>query len=218
MTLLIFDCDGTVVDSEYLHAQVETDLIRERFGIVSSVAEYNKQFCGAGLPKLCAWLEQETGKPLPSDFIDELSDRKTDLFPKQLKSIPHIADVLNEISHIPRCIASNGPLERTRSSLQSTGLAQWFEPHVFSAQMVARSKPAPDLFLYVAQQMKVSPQDCVVIEDSHHGVTAALAANMRVLGFAGGSHCYPEFKDRLQQAEVIFDDMRELPQLLQRMA
>jgi beta-phosphoglucomutase-like phosphatase (HAD superfamily) len=97
-------------------------------------------------------------------------------------------------------------------------LDEWFEPHIYSAQMVARSKPAPDLFLYAAQQMNAAPTDCIVIEDSPHGVAAAIAANMRVLGFVGGSHCYPEFRERLQQAEAIFSDMRELPQLLQKMA
>jgi len=218
MTVLIFDCDGTLVDSELLHAQVEVGLIEELFGIVSTPVEYNKQFCGAGLPALCAWLEEKTGRPVPPDFIDELGRRKKDYFARHLKPMPYIATVLRHIDDMSKGVASNGPLSTVEASLRSTDLFKWFDPHIYSAQMVGRSKPAPDLFLFAAQNMNVRPQDCIVIEDSPHGVTAALAANMRVLGFTGGSHCHPGFEAKLSQAHRLFSDMRELPELIRQMA
>jgi HAD superfamily hydrolase (TIGR01509 family) len=216
MTLIIFDCDGTLVDSELLHAQVEVDLIREKFGIVSDVAEYNRRFCGAGLPEVYVWLEKEIGYSLPDDFANEISDRKNEAFSKKLKAVPNVGKILNGMTSIPKCVASNTPLVTVKLSLQTTGLAKFFEPHIYSAQMVARGKPAPDLFLFAAKQMNVLPQDCIVIEDSPHGVKAALAAGIRVFGFVGGGHCYPDYQEKLKDAELIFNDMRELPDLIKQ--
>jgi HAD superfamily hydrolase (TIGR01509 family) len=214
MTLLIFDCDGTLVDSELVHAQVEVDLIVERFGLVSTAVEHNRELAGAGVVKLISVLEERIGAPVPQDFLAELGRRKIPAFQKHLKAVPYMSEVLDILADFPKCVASNTPLATVEVALRVTDLHKHFDPHVYSAQMVERGKPAPDLFLYAARKMGADPQDCIVIEDSHHGVAAALAANMRVFGYMGGSHCYPEYRKKLQEAELIFSDMRELPELL----
>jgi len=214
MTLLIFDCDGTLVDSELLHAQAEVDLIKEKFGLVVSAIEHNRRFCGCTDSDVSQWIKEKTGKEISTDFYPELTKRKNILFSDRLQAMPHIHGLLRQLTDVPKCVASNTNLNTLTLSLQKTGLYNWFAPNIFSAQMVAHGKPAPDLFLYAAQQMRVTPQDCIVIEDSQHGVNAALAAKMRVFSFAGGSHCDAAYKDKLSKAELVFDDMRELPHLL----
>jgi beta-phosphoglucomutase-like phosphatase (HAD superfamily) len=133
-----------------------------------------------------------------------------------LKPIPGIVQVLPRLG-VPYCVASSGTLERIRHALDVTGLLGLFEPHLFSAAMVARGKPAPDLFLHAAATMGAIPQNCLVVEDSPAGIEAARAAGMRVLAFTGGSHAgKPTLKARLASSEpdFIFADMLQLPDLI----
>ena len=135
--------------------------------------------------------------------------------PTICKAIAHVADAIAAID-LPKCVASSGTPEKIRHGLDCAGLYDQLAPHIFSATQVKRGKPAPDLFLFAAEQMRAAPARCVVIEDSVPGVTGAVAAGMTVLGFHGGSHCRPGHAEKLRDAgaAVVFDDMRQLPELI----
>ena len=137
------------------------------------------------------------------------------LFATSLEATPHIEETLAAIA-LPVCVASSGPPEKISASLNRVGLYDRFAPHIFSAMQVRHGKPAPDLFLFAAEQMQAAPARCLVIEDSLAGIAAAVAAGMTVLGFHGGSHCRPGHGDTLCAAGAIaaFDDMRQLPGLI----
>jgi HAD superfamily hydrolase (TIGR01509 family) len=138
-----------------------------------------------------------------------------EVFARELQPIPHIKEALERIA-LPVCVASSGAPEKIRHSLTVTGLLEFFDPHLFSAHMVANGKPAPDVFLFAAERMTMAPEACCVIEDSEAGIQGALAAGMRVLGFAGGGHAGPDYADMLRKCgpHAVFDDMRDLPGLL----
>lgn len=216
MTLLIFDCDGVLVDSEILHQEVEAELGRQRLGIDRDPLTHGRLFTGKGLRNLLEAWEEESGRPLPPDLTDEMARRKRDAFTTRLKAIPFVAETLAELSGFPRCVASGTPVPTLHIALTSTGLYDHFAPHLFSSSMVARGKPAPDVFLYAAERMGTSPEDCIVIEDTEHGVEAALAARMKVIGFTGGSHCNDSHAETLRGADHVIGDMRELPAVLKR--
>jgi HAD superfamily hydrolase (TIGR01509 family) len=210
--VIIFDCDGVLVDSEALSlARVGAAL--ERLGLKLSEAQVRELFLGVSEPSMLAIAERELGAPLPADFQTALAADVLADFERELKGVEGIAEVIGQLDS-KVCVASSSSIERIRASLRIVGYAELFEPHVFSASEVARGKPEPDLFLYAAQQMRASAADCLVIEDSVHGVTAAHRANMVVFGFTGGAHAHgPEYSARLRAAGagVVFDDMRELP-------
>jgi HAD superfamily hydrolase (TIGR01509 family) len=128
-----------------------------------------------------------------------VNERCETVIPAELKAVRGIAALLDRIG-IPICVASNTGTERLRWNLEIAGLLKRFDPHVYSAKMVARGKPAPDLFLHAARQFDAAPERCLVIEDSTVGVGAAVAAGMPVLGFVGGQHCWPELGDQLRAA------------------
>ena len=140
------------------------------------------------------------------------------MFAASLEATPHIGEALAQIA-LPVCVASSGPPEKISASLNRTGLYDRFAPHIFSAVQVRHGKPAPDLFLFAAEQMQTSrPKHCLVIEDSVAGIAGAVAAGMPVLGFHGGSHCRDGYGEKLHDAgaAVTFDDMRQLPDLIAR--
>ena len=211
MTLLIFDCDGVLVDSEILHAQIESDIGREMLGIDRDFLTHHHRFSGGGLKNLYIAWEQELDRPLSPDVDKEMTHRKNEAFASQLKAIPYVAEALSKMPEIQRCVASGSPLPTLEIALRTTNLYEYFGSNIFSSESVPRGKPAPDIFLFAAQQMGVDPKDCLVIEDSVHGVNAALAAQMKVVGFVGGSHCLPEHAEKLRGANRIIADMRELP-------
>lgn len=217
MTLLIFDCDGVLVDSEILHAEIETELGRDLLGIDRDPRTHARLFTGRGLKSLFAAWEGECGHPLPPDIEEEMARRKSHAFTTRLAATPFVAEALDALSAFPRCVASGTPVETLTIALRATGLYDHFAPHLFSSAMVARGKPAPDVFLYAAAGMDAHPADCIVIEDSEHGVRAALAADMDVIGFVGGSHCGERHADTLRGAAHIIRDMRELPGAIARM-
>ncbi len=214
MALLIFDCDGVLVDSEILHSQIEADMGREILGIERDQREHNSLFCGRGLKEVFLAWEKESGRRLPEGFVEEMARRKNEAFSTMLKPIPYVGEALKELQGLPRCVASGTPLPTLEIELRATKLFDFFAPHLFSSTAVARGKPAPDIFLYAAQQMGVEPEACLVIEDSIHGVAAARAAHMRVIGFVGGSHCLEGHAEKLKDADILLSDMRKLPALV----
>jgi HAD superfamily hydrolase (TIGR01509 family) len=212
--LLIFDCDGVLVDSEMLASTVHARMLAS-VGIVASPEQILRRFTGSTDRAMYAVLEEELGRPLPAGHAEMTAAEMRAAFERELQPVRGVADALARLA-LPKCVASNSGLGTLRLGLTVTGLIHHFAPNVFSAQMVERGKPAPDLFLYAARQMGAAPANCLVIEDSVHGVTAARAAGMRVLGFCGGSHCAPGHAETLKAAgaSLTFADMAELPDLV----
>ena len=184
--LVIFDCDGVLVDSEMLSARVLMQLLVDE-GITIDDSVFRADFLGRSFAAASARLHARTGKVLPPDFHDSYLQRLLPEFEKVLQPMAGVEAVLQRLK-VGRCVASSSNVLRLSTSLGCTGLARYFEPNVFSGATVANAKPAPDLFLYAAARMNVEPQRVLVIEDSEMGLKAARAANMAVWHFRGGSH------------------------------
>ena len=214
--LVIFDCDGVLVDSEALSCRVHADaLTRHGYAITSD--QVHDRFLGRSAKQARFEIETELGRALSDDYTVHLKAEIDRVFGEQLQPMPGIETTLARLT--PKiCVASSGTPTRIRSSLTTTGLIAHFAPHLFSAADVMHGKPAPDLFLYAASQMGVAPAYCLVVEDSIPGVTAGLAAGMTVLGFSGGSHCRPDHAQTLLAlgAHAVFDDMAQLPDLIEK--
>ena len=214
--LLIFDCDGVLVDSETLSCQVDAELLTE-CGVPYTARDVAREFIGVSLKDQIARIEALHGFRLPDDFAERLNCTLFARFETELKPIEGVRDAILALPY-PRCVASSSLPDRIALTLRVTGLSDLFVD-IFSASQVARGKPAPDLFLHAAAQMRVSPAECLVIEDSTAGVQAALAAGMRVIGFSGGGHCGPEHGEKLRQAgaSVVIERMVDLPETVQGM-
>jgi HAD superfamily hydrolase (TIGR01509 family) len=158
------------------------------------------------------------GRKLPDDFEAQVKQETLRFYADDLKAIAHVGDAIAAID-LPKCVASSGTPEKILHGLTCAGLYASLAPHIFSALQVKHGKPAPDLFLFAAEQMKTAPGRCLVIEDSVPGITGARAAGMTVLGFHGGSHCPPGHAQALRAAGAhgTFDDMRQLPGLIERL-
>lgn len=208
--LLIFDCDGVLVDSEPLACQVDAEVLTA-LGLPYTADDIARQFVGKSMKDMIARIEADHAYTLPDDFAERINRTLFARFETDLQPIAGVRDAILSLPY-PRCVASSSVPERIALSLRVTGLADLFED-VFSATQVARGKPAPDLFLHAADRMGISPEACLVIEDSAAGVQAAFAAGMRVIGFTGGGHCGPDHADTLRQAgaSTIIARMADLP-------
>lgn len=188
--LVIFDCDGTLVDSETLNNVATSEILAE-IGLEQYTPDYGMAtFIGKSQPVIWMIIEEQTGKPLPADINQRYIERIAQSRDLYLKPAPHALSIVEEVRKTHKiCVASNGELENVRTSLNGTGLARFFGPdQVFVAAMVQNPKPAPDLFLHAAHQKGVAPERSLVIEDSIVGATAGLAAGMIVYGYVGLSH------------------------------
>jgi HAD superfamily hydrolase (TIGR01509 family) len=214
--LIIFDCDGVLVDSEIISCRAHAATLT-RHGYPITEDQVFDRFLGRSMRQATLEVEAELGRSLPDDFHTQVYAEIFREFATSLQATPHIVEALAAIT-LPVCVASSGPPEKISASLNRVGLYDRFAPYIFSAVQVQHGKPAPDLFLFAAGQMKVPPARCLVIEDSVSGIAAARAAGMTVLGYHGGSHCRPGHADTLRAAgaAVTFDDMRELPGLIAR--
>lgn len=183
--LIIFDCDGVLVDSELLSCRCLSDELSE-FGISLTLAQAIELFLGRSTSAITQHY-RERGQVVPVDFPVRLKSRVLTAFEKALQPIPDVDTVLSGL-RVPYCVASSSDLDRVALSLKVTGLAPPFGKRIYTAQMVQHGKPAPDLFLYAADKMGAQPARTLVIEDSVSGVQAGKAAGMTVWGFAGGSH------------------------------
>lgn len=212
--LVIFDCDGVLVDSEPIAAAVMAAAVSE-LGLPMTAADCLRRFTGIAMATVIAAIEADLGRPVPADFAARVRERDFEAFRRSLKPIAGVAAVVSALT-LPKCVASSGAPEKIRFTLGLTHLLPLFEPHLFSAQMVRRGKPAPDLFLFAARAMRVAADACVVVEDSQAGIRAARAAGMRALGFIGGGHCGPDHARLLHAAgaQAVFRHMRDLPRLL----
>ncbi|SEU22966.1 HAD family hydrolase [Stigmatella erecta] len=198
--LIIFDCDGVLIDSEILAAGVHADLLTE-MGLAITQEEVITRFTGLTHEQISTLLAQQLGRPLPEDYrqrtLVELDRRM-----EGVKPIAGVHAMLDQLTG-PRCVCSNSSSARLQLSLTATGLWERLAPHIFSAPEVGRSKPAPDVYLHAAKAFGVSPAKTLVVEDSAHGVSGAVAAGMRVIGFTGGGHTWPGHAETLKQAGAL---------------
>jgi HAD superfamily hydrolase (TIGR01509 family) len=216
--LVIFDCDGVLVDSEVISCRAHAATLA-RHGYAITADQVLDRFLGVSDREARLTIEAELGRRLPDDFEAQVKQATLQFYAGDLQAIAYVGEAIAAIG-LPKCVASSGTPEKIHHGLTCTGLYDRLAPHIFSATQVERGKPAPDLFLFAAGRMQASPERCLVIEDSVPGVTGARAAGMTVLGFHGGSHCRPGHAETLRAAgaALIFDDMRQLPGLIGRVA
>jgi len=184
--LVIFDCDGVLVDSEPISIAVLVEAIGQAGGSITMDEAYDR-FLGRSLSTIIGLLAKDYGLVAGEGFLEQMRHDLYSRFERELQPITGIAKALDHLD-IPRCVASSSQPERIRLCLDVVGILPKLEPNIFSATMVKNGKPAPDLFLFAADKMKTDPKDCIVIEDSPMGIEAAKAAGMRVFAFTGGSH------------------------------
>ncbi|MFE8960073.1 HAD family hydrolase [Streptomyces iakyrus] len=209
--LVIFDNDGVLVDSEPISNRLLAAYLTE-LGHPTSYEESIRDYMGSAMHRIHELVLQRTGQRLPESFDDVFHARVFAAFEQELVAVAGASGVLEKLAAdgVPYCVASSGSHERIRVGHRTTGLDQWFdEERIFSSQDVGRGKPAPDLFLYAAERMGVSPKRCVVVEDSPLGVQAAVAAGMDVYGFTAMTPA-----EKLAGASRLFSDMGELADLL----
>jgi HAD superfamily hydrolase (TIGR01509 family) len=211
--LVIFDCDGVLIDSERLAVKMEAKLLTE-FGWPLSEAEVVERFTGRSQAAMFEQIVSRLGDRLPLDWQDQFKSRYRQIFEAELEPVPGVLEALEKIS-LPSCVASSSSPEQLRFTLGLVGLYERFEGRIFSATQVAHGKPAPDLFLYAAEQIGADPRRCIVIEDSPYGVQAGRAAGMEVLAFETELIPVELLKG---PHTVVFDDMRELPRLIEERA
>jgi HAD superfamily hydrolase (TIGR01509 family) len=196
---IIFDFDGVLADSEVLSNAVLAEIVSE-FGVPTSLDDAYRTYMGKRLGEVIEAIERVIGRKLPDDFADHYQQRTFAAFRVGLKPVTGAREFLEAWRHLPQCIASSSSPERLALSLEVLGWADLFEGRVFSASQVARGKPHPDIFLHAAEQLGVRPQDCIVIEDSLGGVTAARAAGAIPIGLTAAGHVEPGLDARLKQA------------------
>ena len=176
---VIFDCDGTLVDSETLSLSILIEYVAE-FGLTISEEEAHEKFAGNELSVVLVDIERRLGRSLPEEFLDQFRTRQISVLKRQLKAIDGAHDILKQLK-LPACVASNAPLTKIQVCLETTGLHVHFGPDtIFSAYEIEVWKPRPDLFLKAAATLGVNPERCAVVEDSIFGVNAGLAAGMSV--------------------------------------
>jgi HAD superfamily hydrolase (TIGR01509 family) len=217
MTLLIFDCDGVLVDSEVLALETLREMMAS-LGRPMTTAEADREFTGRSLADTVATAERLLGRPVPPDVGEQFGRLLFDRFRRELKPVPGVRDAIVALPY-RRCVASSSSPDRLKLSLEVTGLAPLFE-YVFSAVQVANAKPAPDLYLHAARTLGEAPESCIVIEDTTRGVMAGRAAVMRVIGFCGAAHAAPDLAEQLRHAgaEIVIRTMHELPAVVRRLA
>lgn len=184
--LVIFDCDGVLIDSEIISARI---LIRQlgRVGVHVDFPYVQKNFLGRSWTKVAAEVRVNYGLDLDSDFEESYRSELLTAFETELQAVSGIETVLEELN-APACVATSSTPKRASRSLELSGLSGYFGDRLFTASQVANGKPAPDLFLFTAATLGVAPENCLVIEDSTPGLSAARAAGMEVWRFCGGSH------------------------------
>ncbi|MES1931114.1 6-phosphogluconate phosphatase [Salinisphaera shabanensis T35B1] len=209
---VVFDCDGTLVDSEPLNAQGVAEMFEADFGVVLDARAIESEFRGGQFEQMIDTLAERHGVTIPADFTPRYRQQMIDLFYRELQPMPGVRAAIEAID-LPKCVASSGPEKKLAAALDATDLARYFGDFVFSAYTIGVWKPEPDLFLTAAAALDVAPERCVVIEDSDAGVLAGHRAGMHVLGYdphgAIGSH--PEI------ALTRFTHFDELPGLIARL-
>lgn len=205
--LVIFDCDGVLVDSDRISLRIQAERI-SLLGLETSYEDCVRDFLGLGMETTLEILAERLGRPVPKGWEKELDAAVREGFRRELQPVPGVVQALDEIE-LPTCVASSGSHEKMRFTLGLTGLWDRFARRIFSVEEVEHGKPAPDLFLHAASRMSTLPERCIVVEDSPFGVAGAKAAGMTALGFAAATPFA-----RLDAADAIFTAMADLPRLV----
>lgn len=216
LDLVIFDCDGVLVDSELIACAAVAEGLR-RLGLEVGASEILALYTGVSAPAMYSDIARRFDFVVSSQQQQEIGERVQAELACKVTAIPEVDSALLEIARTYLiCVASSSSPARIAASLSRAQLDKHFGNNIFSAYQVARGKPAPDLFLFAATSMGAAPHRCCVIEDSVAGVDAAVAAGMRALGFVGGSHATPALDDalRLRGANPVFRRMSDLPKIL----
>jgi HAD superfamily hydrolase (TIGR01509 family) len=217
--LVIFDCDGVLVDSEPLSIRVLAETMHQ-LGLTISMDECYRQFLGRSIGSFTETVLKDYGRALTTEQLAHMRERLYELYRRELKPIAGVSGVLDSLG-VPFCVASSSQPDRIRLSLDLTGLSHYFGNRIYSSTMVEHGKPAPDLFFLAAKQMGARPEDCVVVEDSPAGIEAANRAAMLAFAFVGGSHAGPASlreSIRPMNPSCIFDRMEDLPRLISGLA
>ena len=218
--LVIFDCDGVLVDSEIIAAAVQTTMLLE-LGIEIEAADLATRFAGLTWPTIMGRLTEETGTRFPDDFAARVDVEIGRRLEGEVEEIAGAREAIERLT-LPRCICSNSSTQRLELMLDHVGLWEFFVPHVFSAPEVGtmKVKPAPDVFRHACEQFSVPPAASIVIEDSVHGVAGAVAAGCRVVGFTGGRHSYAGHAEQLSDAgaETVISRLADFPAVVEALA
>jgi HAD superfamily hydrolase (TIGR01509 family) len=218
--LIIFDCDGVLVDSEIIAHQVGLELLSS-IGYSITLEESIQKFTGVSGKRTSQLILEQSGISIPEDFFSTVCTGKIlEAFEKDLKPLMLAVLSNNLLKDVQKCVASSSPRERVLRSLQITGQSHFFqEEHIFTSAQVKNGKPAPDLFLFAATQMGYHPKNCIVIEDSVAGIQAAHAAEMSVIAFLGGTHAnYEWYRKSIQNQGIpIASHPLELLQMMEMM-
>lgn len=216
--LVIFDCDGVLLDSEGIANEVELEALKT-LNIDIDSAHYQERFAGVTTKNVFAILAKEYNKSISTQFLKKVEAKVVDALEKEVRIIPNIKKALQEIK-IPKVVASNSHFSRLSKLLTMKKLTQYFDGYIFSADFVKHPKPAPYLYQYIAKKMLVSPDKCLDIEDSETGVQAARQAGMNVLGFIKSRHFCAENEKKLLKAGAfqVFLEMKDLPDIIHRLS
>lgn len=210
--LVIFDCDGTLVDTEIIWAKASIEVFQEE-DLDMDLETYNSTYAGMTNAEIVQLIEEELERNLPFDILERIDDRAMQKI-DTMKVIEGAHEMLDQLDY-PRCVCSNTAMERLRSNMRRGDLWDRFRPYVYSAVEVGTKQPKPDpnVFLHAATVLETDPADCIVIEDSTHGVQAACQAGMRVIGFIGASHSYPGHGEHLMDAgaETVVRRLIDIP-------
>jgi HAD superfamily hydrolase (TIGR01509 family) len=215
---IIFDCDGVLVDSEIIGIRIEVELLHSA-GCAISVEQLTERFSGMSWGDILLILEKESGLNLKDQLLSKTEAELDERIPAEVRAMDGVRVVLEQLQY-PRCVCSNTKMSRLEAMLTNVGLKDYFAPNIFSAKDLGegRAKPKPDIFLLGAERMGFDPSQTLVVEDSVHGVQAARAAGMRVIGFTGGSHTYPDHSRNLLGVGALktISHMRDLPTVIAR--
>jgi HAD superfamily hydrolase (TIGR01509 family) len=212
-SLVVFDCDGVLIDSEIVVCRLAAEEFT-RLGYRVSTEEVISRFAGRPEREMIADVEADWGERVPAEFFTRMRAQVEHAYAAELRIMPGITDLLDNL-RATICVASSAYPAKLKLGLDTVGLYDRFAPNVISASLVAHGKPAPDVFIYAAGWMRTPIANCLVIEDSIPGVQAALAAGMRVFGFTGGRHCNAGHRERLlaagaEQVMGSFDELQSL--------
>jgi HAD superfamily hydrolase (TIGR01509 family) len=201
--LVIFDCDGVLVDSEVIAAKVESGILKKA-GYEIGPDEMGHRFAGRTWAQIIAQVEEELGHAIPEELLEGAETELDVHLAAEVKAVEGAHDVLDRLD-FARCVCSNSSGERLKLTLGKTGLYDRFRPYVFSAIEVRQGhgKPSPDVFLHAAETLEFEPHDTIVVEDTATGIAGAVAAGMRVVGFTGGSHSWPGHGEMLMDAGAL---------------
>ena len=215
--LVIFDCDGVLMDSEIVAAEAELEIYSE-YGIKMEPKEFSERFAGKDSALIKLDIEQELGRKLPDDIMKKIHANVNAMCALEAKMIKD-ADTVLDLLDQARCICSNGPQDKMKKMLSRVGLYDKFRPYIFSAKDLdpPKHKPEPDIILKALKELELESAQAIVVEDSKYGIEAAKRAGTRVIGFTGASHTYPTHADELIDAgaETVISRLSELPAIIE---